>query len=389
MNRSERLPSASTIALMNRSERLPSASTIALMNRSERLPSASIIPFIAKTLRLLVASIILLIAKALRQPAGNIMLLIVKGLELTTENIMLLIVSILEMLVEIIMLPTKTKHAAASSAYKLKNAKAVLRRARKYYAQHREQCCSDRRRRYELLPPKPTVKQDYLREMTKTLLNGGKVLVQAFKKQHGEVAATMSKSTQKRAAASIAARRLLNKVLQVRQYQAGTLLKAVRSITNMDISEMSDFGNGSHCSHSEPYFYESAYQFSERPDTMSVDYSGVCRPFGESIDCEEGEHKSWKCSSKCKSLSGSEIDTIINFRSIFDKSMLEIRKCLDACDYCPNNRYTNPCGVQLMGHSLVCFTGNECKSSLRILRAASVHYAVLRFLLTKSVFSFE
>ena len=31
-----------------------------------------------------------------------------------------------------------------------------------------------------------------------------------------------------------------------------------------------------------------------------------------------------------------------------------------------------------MGHSLLCFTGDECNSKLRILRAASTHYAVLR-----------
>ena len=33
--------------------------------------------------------------------------------------------------------------------------------------------------------------------------------------------------------------------------------------------------------------------------------------------------------------------------------------------------------MELKGHSLLCFTGNECDSKLRILRAASMHYAVL------------
>ena len=36
------------------------------------------------------------------------------------------------------------------------------------------------------------------------------------------------------------------------------------------------------------------------------------------------------------------------------------------------------CASTLKGHSLLCFTGNECNSKLRILRAASTYYAVLR-----------
>ena len=34
--------------------------------------------------------------------------------------------------------------------------------------------------------------------------------------------------------------------------------------------------------------------------------------------------------------------------------------------------------VELKGHSLLCFTGDACNSKLRILRAASMHHAVLR-----------
>ena len=34
--------------------------------------------------------------------------------------------------------------------------------------------------------------------------------------------------------------------------------------------------------------------------------------------------------------------------------------------------------VELVGHSLLCFTGDECNSKLRILRAASTHYRILR-----------
>lgn len=63
---------------------------------------------------------------------------------------------------------------------------------------------------------------------------------------------------------------------------------------------------------------------------------------------------------------------------------------MDTCDDCPNNRYTKVSSehpdsnavqysaVELKGHNLVCYTGEECCSELRILRAASTHYPVLR-----------
>ena len=47
-------------------------------------------------------------------------------------------------------------------------------------------------------------------------------------------------------------------------------------------------------------------------------------------------------------------------------------------DECPNSEIVHYNSVELKGHSLLCFTGDECNSPLRILRAASTHYAVLR-----------
>ena len=80
-----------------------------------------------------------------------------------------------------------------------------------------------------------------------------KDLVEAFKNQHGDVSREMSKSTCTRAATSIAAARLIHKALQLRKYIAGRFLKAVQSITTMKLSQQSDFGEGLHSSHSEPY----------------------------------------------------------------------------------------------------------------------------------------
>ena len=63
---------------------------------------------------------------------------------------------------------------------------------------------------------------------------------------------------------------------------------------------------------------------------------------------------------------------------------------IDTCDDgCPNQHYSWAVSrddhgwgvIQLQGHPLVCFNDGECHSQLRILRAASIHYSVLRTLL--------
>ena len=48
-------------------------------------------------------------------------------------------------------------------------------------------------------------------------------------------------------------------------------LKSIRSITKLVITEKGDIGEGLHCAHSEPFFYESAYHYVDRPDSMSID----------------------------------------------------------------------------------------------------------------------
>ena len=48
--------------------------------------------------------------------------------------------------------------------------------------------------------------------------------------------------------------------------------------------------------------------------------------------------KCWKCSSKCKPVTDSEVSTILKFKSGFAKAVREVRKLLDKCDDCPNHR---------------------------------------------------
>ena len=48
---------------------------------------------------------------------------------------------------------------------------------------------------------------------------------------------------------------------------------------------------------------------------------------------------------------------------------------------CPFGHYARLVGdsvIDLKGHPIVCYTGDSCTSTLRILRAASTHYPILR-----------
>ena len=220
----------------------------------------------------------------------------------------------------------RSEQIAAARARSIKNAKAVLRCARRYYVRHGPQCRSDARWRYELAEPKCYAKEQHVLELTKKLVLGSKVLpklVKAFDKKYKSVSKEMTTSTRDRAVSSIAAKVVVTKVLQVRKHNAGTLLKSVRAISKIELRDRSDFGDGLHCAHSELYFYESAYQFEERPQTLIVDEQGRCRPTCNEAneDTTGSAPKCWKCCSKCKpvtnsKVSNSEVSTILKFCQI-------------------------------------------------------------------------
>ena len=144
----------------------------------------------------------------------------------------------------------RNKAIAASRARNAKNAKSAVRRAQKrYYAKHRAQYCAGMRQRYDLAEPKLYVQHQYITEVCRSVLGNKKVvslLEKAFTQKHESVASEMTRATCKRAIASIAAKRLVNRVLRLRKHYAGSLLRSIRSITKIEISEKSDIGEGLH-----------------------------------------------------------------------------------------------------------------------------------------------
>ena len=238
----------------------------------------------------------------------------------------------------------RNKAIAASRAWNAKNAKSAVRRAQKrYYAKHRSQYCAGMRQRYDLAEPKLYVQHQYITEVCRSVLSNKKVvslLEKAFTQKHESVASEMTRASCKRAIASIAAKRLVNRVLRLRKHYAGSLLRSIRSITKIEITEKGDIGEL--CSaHSEPFFYESAYQYVDRPDSMSIDECGRYRPERE-VSEQEGDSipRTWKCNTKCKHLTDKEIGVILDFKSVFGTDMKDVRKLLDKCDDdCPNTHY--------------------------------------------------
>ena len=75
------------------------------------------------------------------------------------------------------------------------------------------------------------------------------------------------------------------------------------------ITEKGDIGEDLHPAHSEPFFYESAYQFVDRPDSMSID---ECDRYVKSasrrviVSPEHGSVVAWT-RQYCKYVSGTRV----------------------------------------------------------------------------------
>ena len=88
-----------------------------------------------------------------------------------------------------------------------------------YYASNKKSIRATRRGRYALAEPKPDVRQMYVKKIQRRLLGNSKARVRvtaAFKKQEGNLVKRMSRVLG-RAVCSVAAKRLLNKALQMRK----------------------------------------------------------------------------------------------------------------------------------------------------------------------------
>ena len=252
----------------------------------------------------------------------------------------------------------------------------VYTRFGKYHCCFKARVNIAKKARYVLASPKPTLREVYLRDMHVHLMCDRSQLRQAFMNIHKGMPQIRS-----RTACRIAARRLLNKALQIRQMQAGSLLRSIRYIQSIPIKQREDFGTSCHSRTTEPYFSDSAYCPVKRVSPIPINEDGAC-VLANDLD-PHGKKKRWECTSECKPLTDVEVDAILSLKESFNGPVEEVRHALDVCDEgCPNGHYTkliSACPVALKGHPLVCSQlDGGCQSKLRILRAASTHFPLLR-----------
>ena len=286
---------------------------------------------------------------------------------------------------------------------------ARLRYFRKYH------CYTKRIRvtkaRYSLVQPTQLVIEKYFRCAKANLLADGELktkLTKQFKSQHFGVARKLSRKDLGSTVGRLAAKRLVCRSLQLRRKYAGFLLNSIKCIKSIPLNTKHDFGQGCHIQTTEPYFYEAAY-LHVRESPIPVNDDGQC-VVAKEVKLEEdtvkkcavaactgpkqvptgcvphveksAECNKWECSKHCKPLNEFEVVSIVTFRAAFELSVEEVRQALAKCDMgCPNGHYTKLVGslpVDLKGHPIVCYSDHWCTSNLRMLRAASTHFPVLR-----------
>ena len=179
--------------------------------------------------------------------------------------------------------------------------------SQKYCVSNKESVCSYKRDKCALSEPKPAAKDAYMNDLHSHMLGNTKAkahLITAYKKK--KIQSLINKVTGK-AVCTIAAKRLLNKVLQVRKEHAGSLLKVIRTIQSMQIKGAEDFGEGNHTASTEPYFYDSAYKPVKRNYALPIDECGKCIlvdeiiPDNKSSKCSgKNQPMKWVCTSECK-----------------------------------------------------------------------------------------
>ena len=312
-----------------------------------------------------------------------------------------------------------------------KNKKKRSKTRKQYYERAKMQIRKKRIARYSLKEPKPVVKEMYAQQLMLRLMSHAQAkskLMEAYCKVfEGREVPKVTTS----AVCRIASLRLVSLAMKLRKSCVSLFLKHCHKARDVSIEDTNDFGKRCHTLHSEPFFYETSYMFVKKDFALPVDEYGQCViakevKKGESTDKpkedSEGEpddydgepddndgkpkdgpegknsaaktkktHKKvghrfscWECSIECKPLTDAERSAIFELRHAFDLTTDELRRVIDTCDSgCPNTHYTKPIddgctSVPRLGHPFLCHTGKGCTSTIRILRAASVHYEKLR-----------
>ena len=187
---------------------------------------------------------------------------------------------------------------------------------------------------------------------------------------------------------NIASCKLLHSALKLRKQSAGDLLKCIRSVNVLTMTA-TDFGESCHTASSEPFFYNQSYRLVKHTSPIVVDNNGRC-VIAEEVgqrDSKTDRPLKWKCTAECKLPTSNEAQCIIAVKALFEEPVHKLREALNRIDECTEHgHYTRMLSIntpkpyyELAGHPLPCATVNSnCKSRLKILRAAATHFPLLR-----------
>jgi isochorismate synthase EntC len=137
-----------------------------------------------------------------------------------------------------------------------------------------------KRNRYALKEPGFALRQLFIERLHASISSDNSAVVQIVKSFQKNLPQTKMSKVVMSTATTIALKRLMNRILQLRRSAVGKLMKAIRSILNVTVgvSTREGFGECMHTSHSEPYFYEAATHVKCGTDVQSSseDHASLC-----------------------------------------------------------------------------------------------------------------
>ena len=208
----------------------------------------------------------------------------------------------------------------------------------------------------------------------------------AFCESHPLLAQKVVTRSARAAVSKIGADALVSKALSVRRAKAGSLLKTIRVVNALKLEENDILvGHGYHTAGSEPYFFINSYTYTKRLGAIPVDLNGRCVVAEEIGDRDKDTMRplKWKCTNECRKLTSEEVELVVRTKSLFQMSIEDLRAGLDGLDSgCGHVHYDvtlklHSGFIDQLGHPIYCELP-ECSSPLRIIRAATPHFPVLR-----------
>ena len=230
---------------------------------------------------------------------------------------------------------------------------------------------------------------EYNGGLEKAILRDSELLSEvndAFCKSHPLLAQKVVTRSARAAVSKIGADALVSKALSVRRAKAGSLLKTIREVNALRLEENDILvGHGYRTAGSEPYFFINSYTYTKRLEAIPVDLNGRCVVAEEIGDRDKDTMRplKWKCTNECRKLTSEEVALVLRTKSLFQLSIEDLRAGLDGLDSGCSHVHTDITlkshsgFIDQLGHPIYCELP-ECSSPLRIIRAATPHFPVLR-----------